>query len=164
MNYLYNDKGLVGAGLIKGTTENLYGEPELRIVGFPVGLQAAGALAGGTLAGRAALKTLPKNVVETKGKSQQVTRRTPLPAGSTRKVAAIGGAGALAGAAVGKLINRAIAAQGQSDLPSTQEYGVSYYKNKAGGVTKVENGVRYDQVMGPGIDPMFPEGLYTAGY
>tara|TARA_R100001224_G_scaffold5693_1_gene3237 strand:+ start:1340 stop:2509 length:1170 start_codon:yes stop_codon:yes gene_type:complete len=125
MNYLYNDKGLVGAGLIKGTTENLYGEPELRIVGFPVGLQAAGALAGGTLAGRAALKTLPKNVVETKGKSQQVTRRVPLPAGSTRKVAAIGGAGALAGAAVGKLINRAIATQGQSDLPSTQEYGIT---------------------------------------
>ena len=55
MNYLYNDKGPLGIGVVKGTMENLQGEPEARIVGFPVGLQAAGALVGGAAATRGAL-------------------------------------------------------------------------------------------------------------
>ena len=63
MNFLYNDKGPLGVGVLKGTMENLQGEPELRIVGFPVGLQAAGALAGGSLATAAALKQQTKDEV-----------------------------------------------------------------------------------------------------
>ena len=43
----YQDRGLLGMGLLKGTTENIEGYPEIRIVGFPVGAQAVGALAGG---------------------------------------------------------------------------------------------------------------------
>ena len=40
MNYLYNEKGPLGVGVIKGTMK-IKGEPELRIVGFPVGLHRA---------------------------------------------------------------------------------------------------------------------------
>jgi len=47
MNFLYNEKGPTGLGLVKGTMENLEGNPELQIVGFPVGLESAGALVGG---------------------------------------------------------------------------------------------------------------------
>ena len=32
---------------MKATDENLQGEPEVKVVGFPVGLQAVGAVAGG---------------------------------------------------------------------------------------------------------------------
>lgn len=106
MNYLYNDKGPLGVGVIKGTMENLQGEPEVRIVGFPVGLQAAGALAGGAGAAGAALRTskgLPK----------------------ARTVAGLGAGGAVAGAVAGKLMNRIIATTGQPDLPTTQEYGIT---------------------------------------
>jgi hypothetical protein len=106
MNYLYNEKGPLGVGVIKGTMENLQGEPEVRIVGFPVGLQAAGALAGGAGAAGAALRTskgLPK----------------------ARNVVGLGAGGAVAGALAGKLMNRMIASTGQSDLPTTQEYGIT---------------------------------------
>jgi hypothetical protein len=37
----------------------------------------------------------------------------------------LGATGAITGALAGKLMNRALASQGQSDLPSTQEYGIS---------------------------------------
>lgn len=106
MGYLYQDKGPLGLGLIKGTMENLQGEPEARILGFPVGLQAVGALAGGSAAlgtALAASKELPK----------------------ARMAAAIGAGGALAGAAIGKLANQIIATSGNNKLPTTQEYGVS---------------------------------------
>ena len=38
---------LLGLGLLKATDENLQGEPEVKVVGFPIGLQAVGALAAG---------------------------------------------------------------------------------------------------------------------
>ncbi len=124
MNFLYNDKGPLGVGLIKGTMENLRGEPEARIVGFPVGLQAVGALAGSSAATAAALRSMPPGKVEKKGKAQTIVRpsakRVP-----TAQVAAAGAGGALVGALAGKLMNRALASQGQSDLPSTQEYGIT---------------------------------------
>jgi len=103
MNYLYNDKGPLGVGVIKGTMENLQGEPEVRIVGFPVGLQAAGALAGGAGATGALLHT-----------SKNLPR--------ARTVAAAGAGGALAGAAMGKIANAMLATQGQAQLPTVQEY------------------------------------------
>jgi hypothetical protein len=107
MNYLYNDKGPLGVGIIKGTTENLQGEPELRIVGFPVGLQAAGAVAGGAGAAGTLLRQSDKRP-------------------RARTVAGVGAGGAVAGALAGKFINRAIASAGQSDLPSTYEYDSMY--------------------------------------
>lgn len=106
MGYLYQDKGPIGLGLVKGTMENLQGEPELRVVGFPIGLQAVGALAGGATAAGAALrasKDLPK----------------------ARTVAGVGLGGALAGAALGKLANQIIASSGNKRLPTTEEYGIS---------------------------------------
>lgn len=42
-----------------------------------------------------------------------------------RTVAALGAAGALGGALAGKFVNTMIASAGQSDLPTTQEYGVT---------------------------------------
>lgn len=43
----------------------------------------------------------------------------------TRTLAAMGGAGAITGALAGKLANVLLASSGQSDLPTTQEYGIS---------------------------------------
>jgi hypothetical protein len=102
MRSQYQDRGLLGLGLIKATDENLQGEPELKVVGFPVGLQAAGAVAGGTTALRKAMdKKMP-----------------------TRKAGAIGLAGSLAGATVGKMVNLGIASarNNPESLPSTLEY------------------------------------------
>lgn len=57
MNYLYQDKGLLGLGVIKGTMENLEGNPELRLLNVPVSIPMVGGFAAGTiganLAGRA---------------------------------------------------------------------------------------------------------------
>ena len=121
MNFLYNDKGPLGVGVVKGTMENLQGEPEVRIVGFPVGLQAAGALAGGAGAAGAALRYGQETQTETRGK--QTIKKIKLP--KARTVAAIGATGALTGALAGKLANRLLASDGQADLPTTQEYGIT---------------------------------------
>jgi len=103
----YQDRGLLGLGIVKGTMENIEGYPEVRVVGFPVGLQSVGALAGGTLAAREAFKS--------------VEGRAPL---KTRTKAGITLAGSLAGALAGNMVNRAIASMNNSPekLPSTMEY------------------------------------------
>lgn len=103
MQSQYQDRGLLGLGIVKGTTENIEGYPEVRIVGFPVGLQAAGALAGGAVAARQAMK------------------QTALP---TRAKAGLTLAGSLAGALLGNLTNKAIASaqNNPEQLPSTSEY------------------------------------------
>ena len=103
MQHQYQDRGLLGLGIVKGTMENIEGYPEARIVGFPVGLQAVGALAGGAAAAR------------------QATQR---PALSTRAKAGITLAGSLAGALTGNMVNRAVAHMNNSPekLPSTLEY------------------------------------------
>ena len=102
MRDYYQNKGLTGLGLVKGTMENIEGHPELRIIGFPVGLQAAGALAGGAGAIRAALP---------KGASPKA-----------RMVMAAGALGAGGGMAAGKLTNMAIAAANRPTYPSTYNY------------------------------------------
>lgn len=103
MQGYYQDRGLAGLGLVKFTPENLEGYPEARIVGFPVGLQAAGALTGGATAMRQALRQ---------------------PGLSTGAKAGITLAGSLIGAATGNLINKAIASSHNNPekLPSTYEY------------------------------------------
>jgi hypothetical protein len=102
MRDYYQNKGLTGLGLLKGTMENIEGHPEARIIGFPVGLQAAGALAGGAGAIRAALP---------KGGSPRA-----------RMVMAAGALGAGGGMAAGKLTNMAIAAANRPTYPSTYNY------------------------------------------
>lgn len=159
MNFLYNEKGPLGVGVIKGTMENLQGEPEARIVGFPIGLQAAGALAGGAGTARAVMGQASKKQPRAKGSTiGQDSKKQPLV--KARTVAGASAAGALAGALAGKFANRMIASAGQSDLPTTQEYGI--YRNNSGGVTKVENGIRYDELVPPNKE--FPKGLYSEGY
>ena len=103
MRNYYQDKGVAGLGLLKATDENIQGVPEIRVVGFPVGLQAAGSLAGGTIAARQALNN---------------------PNISNRRAAAITAAGSLAGATVGNIVNRGIASlrNNPEQLPDTLEY------------------------------------------
>ena len=125
--FLYNDKGPLGIGVIKGTMENLQGEPELRLAGFPVGLQAAGAALGGTLGVKAA--TSGNTIQEKKGKQTISRPGAVMPA---RKVVAMGAAGALAGGLTGKLINMSIARAARKDLPTTREYGVTAERNLSG--------------------------------
>jgi len=120
MKNYYQDKGVTGLGLVKFTPENLQGEPEARIVGFPIGLQSVGALAGGATALRGALKSQPPVVTEIKG-GQEIKRRIP---GATRRAAGITLAGSLAGGLTGNLINKAIASMNNNPerLPDTLEY------------------------------------------
>jgi hypothetical protein len=100
--------------------ENIEGYPEARIVGFPVGLQAAGALVGGGLAARQVTKPTEK-IVETIGSQQILRPGKPM---STRTKAAVTLAGSLAGALTGNMINHAVASMNNNPekLPSTMEY------------------------------------------
>ena len=102
MRSQYQDRGVLGLGLLKATDENLQGEPEVKVVGFPVGLQAVGAVGGGTAA---LSKAMDKKL-------------------STRKAGAAALAGSLAGATVGKMVNLGIASarNNPEKLPSTLEY------------------------------------------
>ena len=156
MNFMYNEKGPTGLGIIKGTMENLEGKPEVQIVGFPVGLESVGALAGGAGAVRGMLnkqqtKEVPLNAPRpdnlrnstirfTDPKSEFRTRpdgteymytpprkrqRFDTTGPRARTIAGAGVLGAGAGILAGKLANRLIATTGQSDLPTTQEYGIT---------------------------------------
>ena len=108
MRSQYQDRGVLGMGLLKGTTENIEGYPEIRVVGFPVGLQAAGATAGGI----AGLKTaVNKNLLTNRGSRSQ-----------RYKAAGITLAGALGGAATGKTLNMAIAGANRPSYLTTSEY------------------------------------------
>lgn len=104
MNFLYQEKGLLGLGIVKGTTENLQGYPEARVLGYPVNIPMAGGFAGGSLAATAAAR-LP-------GTPRQKAVR-----------AMAGGlAGSLAGVTAGNITNEAIAAANRPKLPTTAEY------------------------------------------
>jgi len=107
LNYLYQDKGLLGLGVIKGTMENLQGYPEARMLGFPVNLP----MAGGFVAGTAGAKI---------GSSIGRTSRQRAIGGI------IGGAtGSLLGITTGNITNEIIAASNRPQLPTTAEYGVT---------------------------------------
>jgi hypothetical protein len=54
LNYLYQDKGLLGLGVVKGTMENLQGKPELRMLGFPVSVPMTGGFVAGAAGARLA--------------------------------------------------------------------------------------------------------------
>ena len=105
MRHKYQDRGALGLGLLKGTTENLEGVPEVSFVGFPVGLQAAGAATGGLA-----------------GLNRGLNRINTVPGASRLGVAARGIAGAALGMGAGKAANMAIAQAQRPDPASTAEY------------------------------------------
>jgi len=108
MRSQYQDRGVLGMGLLKGTTENIEGYPEVRFVGFPVGLQAVGALGGGI----AGLKTSAgQKLLTSKG-----------PRSQRFKAAGITLAGALGGGAAGKTLNMAIASANRPKYLTTSDY------------------------------------------
>jgi hypothetical protein len=91
MNFLYQDKGLLNLGIVKGTMENLQGTPEVRMLGFPVTLPMAGGFAGGTVAANLA------------------GRAPGTPKQKAVRALAGGLAGSLAGVAAGNTVNSLIA-------------------------------------------------------
>lgn len=104
MNFRYQDKGLLGLGVLKATGENLQGVPEARLLGFPITIPMAGGYAVGSLAASQAIAT-----------------------GATPKQKAIRGiaagfAGSLAGVTAGNLINMAIATANRPQLETLANY------------------------------------------
>jgi len=106
MNYLYNDKGLLNLGILKGTTENLEGKPEIRLLGFPASLP----MAGGFTAGTASAVVTNRLLTDKMGPKR------------TGKIALAGTAGSLAGIAVGNMLNEAIAMANRPKLPEVETY------------------------------------------
>jgi len=104
MNFRYQDKGLLGLGLVKGTTENLQGVPEARILNVPVSIPTATAIAGGAAALRYAGKAGVK----------------------PGKMALAGLAGSTAGAIAGNVVNEVIAMANRPRLPDLQQYQEQY--------------------------------------
>lgn len=107
LNYLYQDKGLLGLGIVKGTMENLQGYPEARMLGFPVNLPMAGGFIAGTTGAKLASAT-----------------------GATSRQRAVRGilgglAGSLGGVLTGNVANEIIAQGNRPRLPTTAEYEVS---------------------------------------
>lgn len=107
MQFLYQDKGLLDLGILKGTTENLEGKPEIRLLGFPATLPMAGGFAAGTATVLAANKAM--------------SDVKPSP-GKTGKVALAGAAGSMLGIALGNMLNAAIATANRPQLTESSEY------------------------------------------
>jgi len=132
MNFLYNDPGPIGQatlGLVKVTPENLQGDPEARILGYPVSIPYAGTLAGGVLGARIGVNKSP-SVTQTVQPSLLAGQKAEVSRAMTKRTPSIvrglagGAVGSAAGAVIGTLTNQAIAAAGNSmnKLPTQQEY------------------------------------------
>jgi hypothetical protein len=112
MNFMYNDPGPLGKatmGVLKVTPENLEGNPEARLFGYPISIPSVTALAGGIAGAKAGIALGRKPDVDISG------TRTK---GVLRGLAG-GAVGSAAGAILGVLTNQAIAAAGntQDKLP-----------------------------------------------
>ena len=112
LRHTYQDKGLLGLGIVKATGSNLEGVPEASIIGFPVGLQAIGATVGGGLGTKAGLLARDKANLP-KGMYRPI---------KTRGVVGRAAGGAVAGMLAGKLMNNMIAAGNRPSYPTTLEY------------------------------------------
>ena len=108
--FLYQDKGLLNLGILKATSENLEGHPEVRMLGFPATIPMAGGFAGGTIAAKAALSRRPP--VNTPNRP------------ATRLAGAFGAAvaGSVGGVVLGNVTNELIARANRPTYPSTAEY------------------------------------------
>lgn len=107
LNFLYQDKGLLGLGIVKATPENLQGYPEARVLGFPVTIPMAAGFTAGAAGANLAART-----------------------GTTPRQRAVRGAiggilGSLGGITAGNIANEMIAAGNRPQLPTTAEYGVT---------------------------------------
>ena len=104
MRTYYQDKGVLGLGILKGTGENLRGVPEARLLGFPITIPAvtatAGAATGLAMAGRRGV-------------------------GPNRTILA-GLAGSVGGAAIGNVVNEVIAMANRPKLPDLRNYQQQY--------------------------------------
>ena len=132
MNFLYNDPGPVGAatlGILKVTPENLQGDPEARLLGYPVSIPSVTALAGGVAGARLGVASAPRTekIIQPSllaGEKADVSRvvmgrRTP----TILRGLAGGVAGAAVGAVTGVLANQAISAAGNAmRLPTQEQY------------------------------------------
>jgi len=108
--FLYQDKGLLGLGVLKGTMENLEGNPEVRLLGFPANIPMAGGFVGGTLAAKAAL-------------SQKTPVNTPnRPARRLAGGFAAAVGGSIGGVLLGNAVNEVIAMGNRPTYPSTNTY------------------------------------------
>lgn len=116
-NFLYNERGLLDLGIVKGTMENLQGVPEVRALGFPVTIPMAAGFTVGSVAARQAM--IQSRIKTPAGRT--VTKMYP---GGERAVRGglAGAAGSLAGVAAGNIINAAIASANRPQLPTTSEY------------------------------------------
>lgn len=103
-NFLYNDKGVLGLGVLKATSENLQGYPEARMLGFPVTIPMLGGFTAGSIAASKAIAS----------------------AGTPRQRAirgVLGGlGGSVAGVAAGNLINEVIATANRPKLTELGDY------------------------------------------
>ena len=142
MNFLYNNPDPVGqatAGLVKFTGENLQGDPEARILGYPVSIPSVTALAGGVIGARLGTTSAPgttkstqlaldipgaKPTKQTRIVTELVEPGTETVIASTKKGPALrrglagGLTGSAAGAVLGVLANQALAAtQRNTQLP-----------------------------------------------
>jgi hypothetical protein len=123
MNFLYNDPGPIGKatmGIVKVTPENLQGDPEARVLGYPVSIPSVTALAGGIAGSRMGILSSPtvERVVqpnlltsEKASVSRVMGKRTP----TVLRGLAGGALGSAAGAMAGVLINQAISAAGNTE-------------------------------------------------
>lgn len=128
MQNYYQDKGLFG--LVKYTSENLEGVPELRMLGYPVNIASASTAIGGLAGASIALRApkAGKSVVVQQGipgiaNDVSTVKTTP---GFTKGLTRRGFAGAIAGAAAGALtgtaINEVIARANRPQLPTLESY------------------------------------------
>jgi len=104
MRNYYQDKGVLGLGILKGTTENLQGVPEARLLGFPITIPSvtatAGAAAGLAMAGRRGV--------------------------SPNRTILAGLAGSVGGAAIGNVVNEVVAMANRPRLPELRDYQERY--------------------------------------
>jgi hypothetical protein len=127
MNFLYNDPGPIGKatmGIVKVTPENLQGDPEARVLGYPVSIPSVIALAGGITGARMGILSSPtvERTVQPsllQGEKATTTRTMGRKGPVLMRGLAGGALGSAAGAIAGVLANQAIAAAGntQDKLP-----------------------------------------------
>jgi hypothetical protein len=116
-NFIYNDRGLLNLGILKGTSENLQGYPEARMLGFPVTIPMAAGFAAGSLGAREAM-------IAGRSRTPAGKRLTTYYPPKQRAVRGmLGGAlGSIAGVTAGNVTNEIIASANRPQLPTTTQY------------------------------------------